>query len=259
MAPASDLSFQLYSSRNFPPLIDQLRTLKALGYANVEPYGGLYGDLEALKAGLDETGLTARSGHFALDLLRDDLDGAVRIAERLGMELIVAPYLDAARRPADAAGWQALAADLAKIAAALRARGYGFAWHNHDFEFVALSDGSLPIDHILAAPGVDLELDLAWVLKAGASPRAFLAKAAGRIAAVHVKDVAPSGENAAEDGWADVGAGVMDWPSLYGAALAPGPRLMIVEHDNPSDFRRFAAASAEAVRGFASVPSARTA
>lgn len=251
MGPAHSLSFQLYSSRNFPPLIDQLRTLKALGYTAVEPYGGLYADLPALKAGLDETGLAAPSGHFALDLLRDDLDGAVRIAETLGTRLIVAPYLDAARRPADADGWQALAADLARIAATLKARGFAFAWHNHDFEFVALADGSLPIDHILAADGVEIELDLAWVLKAGASPRAWLDRLAGRIAAVHVKDVAPSGRNAAEDGWADVGTGVMDWPALYPAALAAGPRLMIVEHDNPSDFRRFAAASADAVRAYA--------
>ena len=28
----SDISYQLYSSRNFPPLLDTLKMLKALGY-----------------------------------------------------------------------------------------------------------------------------------------------------------------------------------------------------------------------------------
>jgi hypothetical protein len=42
MAPVRPYSFQLYSSRNFPPLADQLGVLSALGYANVEPFGGLH-------------------------------------------------------------------------------------------------------------------------------------------------------------------------------------------------------------------------
>ncbi|WP_181704978.1 sugar phosphate isomerase/epimerase family protein [Chthonobacter rhizosphaerae] len=251
MALAHTLSFQLYSSRNFPPLGDQLRTLRALGYTNVEPYGGLYADLPALKAALDDTGLAAESGHMALDRLRTDLPGAVAIARALGMRTLVAPYLDAASRPADAAGWRALAAELGRIGRALRAEGLAFAWHNHDFEFVALPDGSLPIDHILAEPDVELELDLAWVHRAGASPRDWLARTRGRLAAVHVKDVAPAGEKADEDGWADVGAGVLDWPTLWGEAVAAGPRLMIVEHDNPSDFARFARASAAFVASLA--------
>ena len=35
------VSFQLYSARNFPPLSDVLKTVGALGYAQVEGYGCL--------------------------------------------------------------------------------------------------------------------------------------------------------------------------------------------------------------------------
>jgi sugar phosphate isomerase/epimerase len=76
MAPVDLLSFQLYSARDFPPLETQLATLAALGYRQVEPYGGLYGDVDALVAALKERGLASPSGHFDLDLLETDFKRA---------------------------------------------------------------------------------------------------------------------------------------------------------------------------------------
>ena len=73
----------------------------------------------------------------------------------------------------------------------------------------------------------------------------------GRIPLVHVKDIAPAGEKVDEDGWADVGAGVMPWARLWPQCVAAGAEIMIAEHDNPSDFERFARVSAAAMRGFA--------
>ena len=37
---------------------------------------------------------------------------------------------------------------------------------------------------------------------------------------MHVKDIAPAGEAADEDGWADLGAGTVDWAGLIGALKA---------------------------------------
>ena len=48
------VSFQMWSARNFPPLDAQLATLSAIGYRNVEPYGGLFDDRDALRARVDE-------------------------------------------------------------------------------------------------------------------------------------------------------------------------------------------------------------
>lgn len=251
MALEHVLSFQLYSSRKFPPLDEQLSTLAALGYTNVEPFGGLYDDVDGLAAGLKAHGLTAVSGHFALDMLENDLDKAVGIARKLGIRLMVCPYLLPDLRPADTAGWKALGERLAKVAAALKQRGFDFAWHNHDFEFVALPDGSLPIQHVLADPSVLLELDIAWVVRAGVDPKPWVQGYAGRIASVHVKDIAPAGEKTDEDGWADVGTGVVPWKDLWPEAVKAGTRLMIAEHDNPSDFRRFAEVSAATMKALA--------
>ena len=94
------------------------------------------------------------------------------------------------------------------------------------------------------------EADLAWVVRGGADPRHWIELYRGRIPLVHVKDIAPAGDNADEDGWADVGAGIMPWSELWPRCVAAGAETMIAEHDNPSDFDRFARVSAMAMRSY---------
>ena len=43
-------NYQLYSSRNFPPLDATLRMVKEAGYAGVEGYGAMYPDVAAAQA-----------------------------------------------------------------------------------------------------------------------------------------------------------------------------------------------------------------
>lgn len=250
MALTDPLSMQLYCARNHPPLDRQLGVIKDAGYTNVEPFGALYDQVPDLKPLLDRHGLSAKSGHVALAVVEGDRDRAIRIARTLGMSTVVVPYLPPDARPADRAGWTALGDRLAKAAEGLRREGLRLAWHNHDFEFAALPDGSLPIEHVLA-DGVLWEADLAWVTKGGADPKPWIERYRGRIPLVHVKDIAPAGQKADEDGWADVGSGTMPWPDLWARCVAAGAETMIAEHDNPSDFGRFARASAAAMRALA--------
>ena len=250
MAAKPELSFQLYSSRNFPPVEDQLTTLAAIGYRNVEPFGGLYADPQRFKAALDRAGLKAPSGHFGLDELERDFSRFIDVARILGMNLVVAPWIPPAERPKHAEGWIAFARRLGAVASKVKAEGLRFAWHNHDFEFRPLPDGSLPIDHLLTKPDIELEFDVAWSVRAKADPARMLRKLSGRIAACHVKDIAPEGMKSDEDGWADVGEGTIDWKGLWPLAVGSGARLMIAEHDNPKDYERFARASMKAMRRY---------
>ena len=69
----TDFSYQLYSSRNFPPLADTLKMLAEIGFAQVEGYGALYADassLGILEKGLNDTGLAMPTGHFWKSLVR---------------------------------------------------------------------------------------------------------------------------------------------------------------------------------------------
>lgn len=245
-------SYQLYSSRNYPPLADTLTMLSDLGYEGVEGYGALYTDdaqVAALVAGLAASGLKMPTGHFGLAQLETEPEKVLSIARSLGLERIYCPYLMPDDRPTDAAGWQAFGARLHAAGQPIRAAGLGFGWHNHDFELRALPDGQYPQDLIFqGGPDLEWEIDVAWIVRGGADPLAWIAKYGPRITSAHVKDIAPKGENAAEDGWADVGQGTVDWTAVMAALRATPCRNFIMEHDNPSDHARFARRSLAAAK-----------
>jgi sugar phosphate isomerase/epimerase len=247
-------SYQLYSSRNFPPMSKTFEMVAKAGYTAVEGYGALYADdsaVAATQAGLAATGLTMPTGHFGLGQLETEVGKVLGIAKSLKMERLYCPYVMPDDRPSDAAGWKAFGARLQKAGAPYRAEGYGFGWHNHDFEFKALPDGSLPQDRIFeGGPDLEWEMDVAWVIKGGADPLAWIEKYKARITAAHVKDIAPSGQNADEDGWADVGQGTVDWAGLMAALRGIGVRHFVMEHDNPKDDVRFATRSISAAKTF---------
>ena len=245
-------SYQLYSSRKFPPLGDTLKMLAGLGYQDVEGFGGLYADeakTAELAAGLRATGLQMPTGHFSLDMLEGDPARVLAIAKTLGISRIYCPHVTVDQRPTDAAGWRAFGARLEAAGRPFKAAGLGFGWHNHDFEFVALPDGTIPMAEILAGgPSLEWEIDVAWVIRGGADPVHWIRRYGPRITAAHVKDIAPAGDNADEDGWADVGHGTVDWASLQAALRAVGCKHFVMEHDNPSDDARFAKRSITALR-----------
>lgn len=247
-------SYQLYSSRNFPPLSDTLRMLADAGYGAVEGYGSLYADegaVAALEAGLKATGLTMPTAHFGLDMLENTPDQAIAVAKRLGIERIYCPYVMPADRPTDGAGWRAFGARLQKAGAPIRAAGIGFGWHNHDFEFVPTADGAIPQAEIFkGGPDLEWEMDVAWVIRGKADPFHWIEAEKGRITAAHVKDIAAAGQNVDEDGWADVGHGTVDWKALVAALRGNGVKHLVLEHDNPSDHARFARNSIASVKGY---------
>ena len=59
-----NVSFQLYSARNFTPWEDIFATISALGYTSVEGYGALYDDAEKVRAAMDATGLAMPTAPF---------------------------------------------------------------------------------------------------------------------------------------------------------------------------------------------------
>ncbi|MEO3997407.1 sugar phosphate isomerase/epimerase [Mesorhizobium sp. CAU 1732] len=245
-------SFQLYSARNFQPWEDVLTMVSTAGYTQVEGFGGLYDDPAALRAQLDANGLSMPTGHFSLDMLEGDFATARKIAETLGIGTLICPHIDAKARPSGREGWRGFGRRLAAVQENCRKAGLRFAWHNHDFEFVPAEDGAIPQKEILdAAPEIGWEIDVAWVVRGGGDPLAWIDDYASRIVAAHVKDIAKPGEKADEDGWEDVGHGTMDWRAIMTALREKTPaKVFVMEHDNPSDVARFARRSIDAANGF---------
>lgn len=246
----TDFSYQLYSSRNFK-LADTLKMLGALGYAQTEGYGGLFGstdEVKALRDALDANGLTMPTAHIGWTMIRDEPAKVIEIAGILGIKGVFAPHLMPDDRPKDAAGWRAFGQALAKAGAPLAGAGLTFGWHNHDFEFTPLPDGSLPQDMLLADNNLAVELDVAWVVRGGQDPIRWIGQYGNRIVAAHVKDIAPAGQNLDEDGWADVGHGTVPWGDIMTALRDTPCATFVMEHDNPKDHERFARRSLAAAK-----------
>lgn len=236
-----DYSFQLYSARNIEPITDILPRLKALGYSQVEGFGGLFEAPEALGAALAANDLKMPSAHLGLDQLKQ-IDQTKQIAETLGIKTLICPAIPQEERTQAEPGWQALAETLAGLAETYQQAGYAFGWHNHAYEFAPTESGKLPLEIILeSAPALVWECDVAWVVRGRHDPLAWLQRYDERIAAIHVKDIAPEGACLDEEGWADVGEGVIDWKTIMGfVRQKTRAGLFVMEHDNPNDVERFA-------------------
>ena len=187
------LSYQLYSSRDFPPLEAQLRTIADAGFTNVETYGAFYDDVETARQLFDRYGLTAperpfraRHGREAAGQGARDRpharhhDGRLPLSRPRGAPgrcRRLGRHRRAARQGRRLVPRQRAAARLAQSRFRVRAR---------------LPDGSLPIEHLLT-DGVLWEADIAWIIRGKADPRPWIERYRGRMPLVHVKDIAPAG------------------------------------------------------------------
>lgn len=239
MTVAEDLSIQLYSLRAYRDLEAQLEALAELGFKRVETIGGHLEDARATRALLDRFGVAAPTGHVGLADLRQRPGWVIEQAAVVGITQLFMPAVPADEREGRPAEyWRALGAELGELAQRWTGQGPALGYHNHHWELAAYADGTTPLEHLFAgAAGSPLnwEADLAWLVRGGADPLAWMERYHDRLVAVHVKDLAPEGENLDEDGWASIGAGRLDWPSLWQESLARGARFMVLEHDKPRD------------------------
>ena len=224
------LAVQLYTLRR---RLDQdlEATLSALADAGVREVelAGLYGRSgAAMRAALDAAGLTACSAHVPLERFEREPGLVAEEASALGAATLVLPSVPP---PSSGAAADAIVTRIAAAAAVAADAGLGFAYHNHDFEFRALDDGS-DLWRRITALGIDHEPDVGWLQVAGRDPVAVLGELAGRCPLVHAKDV----RRGAGGEWEDVvaGDGELDWPAIADAAAAAGARRLVAELDNPS-------------------------
>jgi sugar phosphate isomerase/epimerase len=104
-----------------------------------------------------------------------------------------------------------------------------FAYHNHDMEFKTV-DGKIPYDLLLSETALQMELDLAWVTKAGLDPVKLFNEHKGRFELWHVKDIDKDFK-----GPQPVGTGIVDFKRIFANASTAGMKHFFVEHDMPAD------------------------
>jgi sugar phosphate isomerase/epimerase len=225
------LAVQLYTLRHALEA-DLERTLAQLAEAGATEVelAGFYGRTPAeMRSLLDAAGLKAVAGHVPIEGWEEAPDRVVAAAEALGIETLVVPWVPA---PETAAEADATVARIVAASEVAKGGGLGFAYHNHDFEFRTLDDGTDLWSRITAA-GLPHEPDVGWLTVAGRDPVQTIGELSGRCPLVHAKDVRRKPDGT----WEDViaGDGELDWPAIARAATDAGATRIVVELDNPSE------------------------
>jgi sugar phosphate isomerase/epimerase len=240
------LSIQLYTLRSLGDLDRVLDIVKQARYGHVETVGSHLDDAENVRAKLDARELKVSSSHVSLAALRERLALVAQACHTLGFEQLFMPAVPPEQRQGDAPFWRALGRELGKLAERLRDEGITLGYHNHNWELAPKEGGKTALELLFeGTEGSPLawQVDIAWLVRAGADPKAWMERYRDRVISAHVKDIAPPGQNVGQDGWADVGAGVLDWRDLWRAAREAGAKWMVVEHDKPADPAETARAS----------------
>ena len=217
-----------------------LKVVADAGYAYVESAdyaeGKFYGMTPAeFKSTLDSLGLTAISAHMGMVTL-ENADQLIADVKAAGISYFVIPVPPMGMFTFDPAtqmlGKNGTADELVSIMNAIGEKchqaGLKLLYHNHDFEFKPLADGTV-IEEVLLEKcnpeWVNFQMDLYWVTKAEANALTYFEKYPGRFKAWHVKDMDQEGK------FAPVGTGTIDFKSILAQKEKSGMEFYLVEQD----------------------------
>ena len=248
------VGIQVYSVRDLAQndLKGTLQQLKDMGYDGVE-LAGLYGHTaEEVRQILDEVGIPAISAHVPYVELLSDMEGTVQKYKRIGCKYIAVPYLTEEYRPGTPL-FPEVVENIRKIGKVCKENDIVLLYHNHDFEFAKMKDGSYALDYLydtVPADYLQTELDTCWVRVGGEDPVAYIHKYAGRCPVVHLKDYVGTRsahmyeligiesepeEKTEEFGFRPVGYGVQDMPAIVHAAIESRAAWVVVEQDQSKE------------------------
>jgi sugar phosphate isomerase/epimerase len=227
------IALQLYTLRDetAKDFAGTLRKVAEIGYQGVEfaGYGGL--SPQEMKALLAELNLKAVGSHVGLARLRDHLEEEIAMNVAIGSKYIVCPWLSEEDRRLP--GLQATLELFNEAASKLAKHGIQFGYHNHAFELEEKIGDRWLFDEIFArtpAEQVKVEMDVCWVTVAGQDPVEYIAKYAGRLPLIHLKDIRKEADGQVLT--VELGKGAVDLPAVIEAAGKAGVEWLIVEQDH---------------------------
>lgn len=233
-------SLQLHSMRHLGRLDAQLAAARSAGFRHVEALEAHLASRENLRNNLDRFDLACSSVHVGMTALQQDHAPIVEACLAAGITSVFATRLPM-QDPRDPAAWQKAGERLGTLAEVFAGHGIGFGYHNGEHGFVPLKSGRCGIEDMFrAASGSSLrwQADIGWIRRAGADPLEWLKRFRTRLISAHIKDVDADADF--EEGWRNLGSGLLVWPILFKAAVECGARTLVVEHDNPPDPAEFA-------------------
>ena len=217
-----------------------LQAVADAGYAYVEAAnyedGKFYGMTPSeFKSYLESLGLTAKSAHMGM-VNMENAEQLIADVKAAGIEYFVIPVPPMGMFTFDQAtrsmGMKGTPDELVNIMNSLGEKcnqaGIKLLYHNHDFEFKKMADGTVIEDLLLEKCNpefVNFQMDLFWVAKAEVDPLTYFEKYPGRFKAWHVKDMN------AEGNFAPVGTGNIDFKRILAEKDKSGMEFYLVEQD----------------------------
>ena len=226
------IGVQLYTVRT---LLEQdfegtLEAVAEIGFHQVEFHDYFGREPEQVRELLERLGLDAPAAHFPWKSFREDPDAVIETAKAVGHRYALLAWLPPEDR-STLAQYRDLAAFCNELGAACRSAGLKFAYHNHDFELQSL-EGQVPFEVLLDETDpelVEFEIDLFWITKGGHDPLAYFDSHPGRFTLCHLKDMGADRE------MTEVGAGRLDFASIFARREQAGLKYYFIEHDQPAD------------------------
>lgn len=226
-----------------------LRAIKAAGYAQVELMRTL--NARDFLPSARELGLGITSAFIDWDALVKPtaasaaaLTETVKLGREIGLRYLVFGYIDKGNRETIAQMKRHAAAANA-FGRQCRDAGIQLCYHHHSFEFAPLEDGRTTgwdiLVHELDRDLVKFELDVFWLALGGLDPLRTLQELRGRVAQVHLKDLAPGTPRNWDEGavppdaFRELGRGGLDLKKIIATCAATGVEQCHVEQDQSPD------------------------
>jgi len=237
-----NFGLQLYTLRDVLPKDHQdvLKQVASFGYRQLEGYEGPKGIFWGMKNTefkkfINDLGMNMVSSHCKWD---ENLEQKAGEAAAIGMKYLMCPFLGP--KP-NIDFYKQTAEKFNKAGEVCKKAGIRFAYHNHDYSFKPV-EGQLPQDVMMQGTDpslVDYEMDIYWVVAAGADPVAWFNKYPNRFKLVHVKD--RKGDESVV-----LGTGTINFPQILKEGHKKGVDYYIVEQEAYTGTTPLAAAKADA-------------
>lgn len=211
-----------------------LRQLAAFGYTQVESFEGEKGIFWGMKNTefcnfVEDLGMKVLASHANV---KENFEAKVEQAAEIGMRYLIDPYEGPQKSLDD---FKRMAERFNRYGEVCKKYGIGFAYHNHDYSFKEI-EGVIPQKLLLEQTDkdlVDYEMDIYWVISAGANPEAYLRNYPGRFKLGHIKDrMQGTSEPFAS---IELGKGTINYADILATARASGMEYFIAEQERFDD------------------------
>ncbi len=247
-----EFGLQLYTLRDVMPKDPKgvLKQVAAMGYKQVESFEGAMGMFWGMKNTefkkyMDDLGMQIISSHCDIN---KDFDRKANEAAEIGMKYLIAPSLnDEAHMSKDE---YKKAADVFNEKGQIcKTKGLKFAFHNHDQAFTTRESGFVAEDVLMQNTDpslVDFEMDIYWVVTAGADPIKWFSKYPNRFRLCHIKDRKKNVPLSNHDASCVAGQGEIDFAKILKVGQKNGLQYYFVEQEHYDNMTSLEAAKGNA-------------